>query len=365
MLSLASRAGFRLEGQCAVQLPWAGPAGERGAAAAGELLVLAREQAAGRWRVTYQEPELLPEVQALFQRVFGHPMSEALWHWKYGQGRGQGALTLRDGRVVAHYGGLTREVRFLGRREWAGQVADVMVEAGDRGVLTRQGAFFRAAASVPETCSGYGSKHLIGFGFPNRRHFTLAERLGLYAEVGRMVEPRWPAAAATNGRWRLADLAELPAGRAARAVERLWAAMARDLQEAIVGVRDYAWLRYRYLQHPEYRYRVFGVRRRWRPGWRGVIVLREHAQRVELMDLVGSLGSLPELVAAARDWAAAAGYPEVFAWITSTHAASLGLDDATVTDPDVVVPTSIRTPGPAPAELNGRWWLMSGDTDFR
>lgn len=368
VLSLAARAGFRFEAARAVALPWRGPSVEdrqRAVTAQPQMLVLTREERPGRWRVTYQEPGRFGQVRELFEQVFGHPMSDALWYWKYGQGRGQGALVLRDDRVVAHYGGLTRQVLYRGRPERAGQVADVMVEPGDRGVLTRQGAFFRAAASVPETCSGYGNKHLIGYGFPNRRHFALAERLGLYVEVERIVELTWPRVATRSEKWMLEDLLRLNPGRAAREVSRVWQGMAADLRDAIVGVRDYHWLRHRYLEHPEHVYRVLAVRRRWRRAMLGIVVLRMHEGRMELMDLVGSAADLPDLVFAARQEADTEGCTDLFCWITSSYVKWLASAGATVTDPDVCIPTSIRTPGPDPAELRGRWWLMSGDTDFR
>jgi hypothetical protein len=30
----------------------------------------------------------------------------------------------------------------------------------------------------------------------------------------------------------------------------------------------------------------------------------------------------------------------------------------------ITTPANIWTPGPAPEELNDRWWLLAGDTDY-
>ena len=363
--SLASRAGFVVEAELPVSLPWPPRGGGAACVPRGLLVAFRRVPAVRRWRVTWQEPHRLAEVRALFARVFGHAMSEALWRWKYGGGRGQGALAIRDGEVVGHYGVLTRSVRYLGRPERAAQVADVMVEPGDRGVLTRRGAFFLTAASMPEACCGYGSKHLIGFGFPNHRAFRVAERLGLYASVDRITELSWPAVTGERARWAFEDLAQRSAAQASRLVDRLWTAMAGALGEAIVGVRDYAWVRYRYLRHPEHDYRVLVIRT---PTWRralGVIVLRLHDDRAELMDVIAPPARLESLVAAAREAAGRAARSQLFCWASSRCASYLDTNGASETDPDVCIPTSIHTAGPSPAEITGRWWLMSGDTDFR
>lgn len=365
VLSLAKRAGFSLEASVDVSSHGLLSPGGDAMEFPARLLVYRRLDTTGRWRVTYQEPLFFHDVQKLFGEVFGHEMSHALWDWKYGHGRGQGVLALRDDDVVAHYGGLTRRIRYRGRQELAVQVADVMVHPKERGMLTRRGAFYQAAASFPEMCTGFGSKHLIGFGFPNRRHHRLAERLGIYREVERIVQLQWPALAGNGKDWLLQDLSALPKWRVSRLVDRLWRRMASDLLDSIVGERDMEWLRYRYLDHPEHRYKLVLVRTRRLRRVLGIAVLREHDVGMELMDLVGSLRALPEVVRAVRYFTATAGQRDLFCWITSGYARRLGVDEATWADPDICVPTSIQTAGPEASEIRGRWWLMSGDTDFR
>lgn len=365
MLALAFRAGFSLMAERATRLTWELPHRERESLATGTVLVFRRPIDPGRWRVTYQEPARLGQARSLFRDVFGHEISEEFWDWKYGEGRGQGALVLNGERVVGHYGVQTRRVLISGKPIRAAQVADVMVEPGERGVLTRKGPFFQAAASMAESCAGFGSKHLIGYGFPNERHHRLAERLGLYREVERITQLTWPASPDGANRWVIQDLASFKPRRARRTVNRLWDAMAADLGDMIVAVRDFDWLQHRYLEHPDHSYQVLVVRQRW--SWRlmGLAVLREHESAVELMDLIGPLKRMRGVVQAMRGYAANLGRPELFCWITSGKAGRLLSDDARETDPDVCIPTSVHTPGPNPEGLRGRWWLMSGDTDFR
>lgn len=362
--ALAGRAGFVREAELDVDPGWPAPSAP-GVAIRGKLLVFRRGSDVQRWRVTHQESARLEQTRALFRKVFGHEMSPHLWQWKYGHGRGQGALAVESDRVVAHYGVLTRRVRLFGSEARAAQVVDVMVDPTERGVLTRKGPFFLAAASMPEACSGFGSKHIIGFGFPNHRHHRLAEHLGLYREVERITQLTWTALPGDASRWVVEDLARFAPPRAERVVDRLWTAMAGDLRDMIVGERDFGWMRYRYLDHPEHRYHLLAVRGRWSLRPLGVAVLRTHGASVELMDVVGPLRKMRDVVRAMRHQASLLGGNELFCWITRGKVGWLGPEEATETDPDVCIPTSVHTPGPDPRELRERWWLMSGDTDFR
>lgn len=314
-----------------------------------------------QWRVSDIRPADAPAMRTLFSRVFGQEMSEALWRWKYGGDRGRGVIAKRGTEVIAHYGGMTREIRYRGRPMRASQICDVMVDVADRGALTRRGPFTLTAESAAELFSlGHG----VGFGFPNRRAMVVAERLGLYEEVGRLTELHWPP---LSVRPRLATrIRPYDPARDAAAANGCWAAMAADLDDAIVGVRDAAWIARRYLDHPVHRYEVLLVTRRFGGRPPGLIVLRLHDdRRCELVDLVGPFAALPALVVQARRVAGMRGATELYCWISEPFAERLRGPDGETRPLDVRIPTSIHAPGPPVAELMDRWWLMGGDTDFR
>jgi hypothetical protein len=306
------------------------------------------------------------DVRTLFAAVFGHEISERFWHWKYGDGRGQAIIARDSGRrLVAHYGGITRTVCYCGRNEAAVQICDVMVAPTERSVLTRKGPFFLVTAEFLDRYIGFGKKHLVGFGFPSHRHLRLAEKLGLYAKVDTVVELHWPAGGKLS--WRIAVL---PVCRKRRAVGKvlnaLWDEMRESLADVILPVRDAAWWRFRYLDHPEITYQVFLVKHRLTRRPLGCLAVKPMADgRWELMDWLAPLERAPLMVAAARALAAQAGASTVFGWF-GERVARVVTDAATTTvDIGVGVPTNIRTPGPAVAEISGRWWLTGGDTDFR
>lgn len=327
-------------------------------------LLRLRKQRRPRWRVSVAQPSNQAAIRDLFQRVFGHPMSPELWQWKYGDGRGIATLAWRDEKLIAHYGGLLRPLHYFGVPQGGVQIGDVMVDADERGVLTRKGAFYLAAATFPERWVGYGAPVLVGYGFPTAQAMRVAERQGLYAEVGHMLELHWPAQA---GRPRLrTKLRPLQsnAPSAAAVLNRLWELMAADLREYVLGVRNWDYVRHRYLHHPHKHYELLLVKQRFGGLPLGLAVVEKRAATCHLLDYIGPLRHLPLTLRQVRRQAASWGYQDVSAWVSDANADFFRDADCTEIALDVRIPTSIQTPGPTPETLRGRWWLTGGDTDF-
>ncbi len=317
-----------------------------------------------RWRVAAASTRQLVELRRLFKVAFGHEVSERLWDWKYGQGRGCGSVVWRGDQLVAHYGIISRPIQFKGRESRAWLVGDVMVEPGDRGALTKRGPFFLAAASCSDACLAFDPQHLIGVGFPNVRVMRLAEKLDIYRSVGSIRELSWQPTAVSLPRGiravRIADDADAAVG---KSVQRLWQRMAADLPDAVLVRRDWDYVRQRYLQHPEIDYRVYMVKRL--PVFeQGVIVLRMQGAAWELMDVIAPMRHFPLLLRQAIHLLKKSGGQRLSAWVTAAYADRFCSGDCLDQDPGVAVPTSFWAPGPAVESLMDRWWLTYGDTDF-
>lgn len=331
----------------------------------GYALLHFRKRSSPRWRLRLVEETRVDEVLTLFERVFGHRLEPAMWQWKYGQGRGREVGVWQEGRMVAHYGGMGRDILFFGQPQSAVQVGDVMVDAAERGVLTRSGPFFLMAATFLEQYIGYGKPYLVGFGFPQERAMKVAERLGLYTEVGRMVELAWPPLAARPQWW--TRLCPVGTGDdwAAIEVDALWQRMAENLRAAVVGVRDWRYLCQRYLAHPHQRYQVLLIKNRFGGRARGVLVLRRDPGNCELVDFVGQLEEIPLLIMHARRLAAINSDPRLFCRITENFAPLFAATGGVLQELDIRIPANAWSDGPTPESLCNHWWLMSGDTDFR
>ncbi len=165
-----------------------------------------REPNTPTWKAENAGPRHHEAVRALFQAVFGQPMSEAHWHWKYGEGRGLGVVVLGDGELVAFFGGTERRVRFNGRPLVAMQCGDSMVLPSQRGILTRKGPFYLSVTAFLGQYVGTGRPYLLTYGFPNARAMRLAQALRLYDDVGALLEVDWQPLSdfrATRCRWTL------------------------------------------------------------------------------------------------------------------------------------------------------------------
>lgn len=312
-----------------------------------------------RWQLHHVRERDFDRIANLFSEVFEHPLSRDLWNWKYGQGRGNAVTAVRHGVVVAHYGGMYREVLMCGEPEWVFQICDVMVHPKERGVMTRQGPFLLTAATSAEV---YGP---LGFGFPNSRAMLVAEKMGLYSEVGQMVSLRWMPAA-PGFRWRTraralvrSDLADQ------KRVNSLWSDMASDLQNDVVGVRDWRYLEDRYFNHPHNHYDPLLVTSRLTGKSLGVAILRRLEDTCELLDVIAPLNNLPLVVDQARRVAGLWGLPSLYCWIAKNQVQRFASCNGVEEVLNISIPTSCWTNDARATVFKNRWWLMSGDTDFR
>ncbi len=360
--SLLGRCGFNLSPWPQTQPPAAGPAPPE--AIGSGFWLCERAAQSPRWSLRHVRQSDFASFATLFAQVFGHAISLDLWRWKYADGRGCAIAAWRHDELIAHYGGSLRRVLAFGRPIRALQVCDAMVAPRERAVMTKTGVMFQLTAAFLELYQG-----LIGiplaYGFPNKRAMRLGERLGFYAEVGALRELRWPA---QGHRPRLDSRVRFVDGDDAAdrlAVRQLWEAMAADLADALVGVRDWEFLRQRYVEHPERRYRLVLVRTRLTGTPLGLMILHQEQSRLALTDLVAPLRHIPRLLLQARRLAGLWGCGTLYTWITRQHIGRFRTPDMEEVDIEVSIPTNVWVAQPySPPQLSDRWWLMLGDTDF-
>lgn len=341
------------------------PIDPNGADYAGRVLVVCRPAPVmPRWQLTNITGDDLRAFSNLFSAVFGHAISPSLWQWKYADGRGFGVAAWRNKRMVAHYGGILRPVMAFGRSIRAVQVCDAMVEVTERAVMTKTGVMYQVTAAFLELFQGLGGIPLA-FGFPNRRAMRLGERLGHYAEVGELRELRWNSLGkfpSLTSRVRIFD-PETPADQ--KVIDRLWARMATDLLDAVVGVRDWGYIQHRYVHHPERHYRLVLVTSRGTGTPLGMLVLHQEDQRLALTDLIAPVKAIPLLVRQARRLAGLWGCTSLYTWVSRQYVDLYRTREMEVLDIGVSIPTNVWVGQPyTTAQLRDRWWLTLGDTDF-
>lgn len=333
---------------------------------AGYALLQFRKKTQPKWRLQLLRKNQMPELLELFKKTFDHDMIPAVWHWKYNTLPGQEIGVWRDQKLIAHYGGIARKILFFGQSQTAVQIGDVMVDSTERGTLTKKGPFFLMAATFLEHYIGYNKPYLVGFGFPNERAMRVAERHGLYAEVGRMIEFSWsPLSKWPRIKSRLYAIDQADDPNAAAAVDHCWQQMAQDLSESLVGIRDWSYLQYRYLNHPTNHYQIVLVKNRFGGKARGIFVLHYDSTGCEVVDLIAALSEIPELIVHARRLAGINGHQRLYCRITENFATPFAATGGTQQALDFRIPASIWDSAPSIELLRDRWWLMSGDMDFR
>lgn len=306
---------------------------------------------------------------ALFEQCFDGKFDEALWRWKYGEGRGNAVVVIEDGQLIAHYGGAARAIRYFGETASAMQICDVMVLPGKRSFFSRRGHFFTTAASFLDLHVGYTARHLLGFGFPNLKAMHVATRLGLYRKTDDFIEIGVSGDGIEVGGRDAGIQCSRDDGSVIDGPEydALWKTFSGRLTEAIVGERDAGHMDYRYRNHPGRHYQYYCLRN---PdgGLRALAVVREHESRCLLMDIVAAPEDisvcLPVLAEFLQSSVHTLAQPPLKCWITAGHAHWFDAPGSSRHDLGIEIPCNAWSDGPLPEQLQGAWWLTAGDMDF-
>ena len=192
-------------------------------------------------------------VLGLHRRVFGSTVDAAWFDWKYRHGGGEAVGLWQGNELVAHCGGTPRTVLHHGRPARDLQIGDVMVAPEWRGVLRRRGPFYHVSERLYSSRLGPGKNFFAAFGFPNERHLRLAVKMGLSWDGGPVEALSWSGTGALprlGWSWRAETLA-VDHPEFDRRVNHAWSAMQQEADQYSMGVRDAAYLRWRFARRPD------------------------------------------------------------------------------------------------------------------
>lgn len=291
----------------------------------------------------------------VFEASFDVTFDTALWNWKYQDGRGASVAAVRDGKVLAHYGGIMRRIFYFGEATRAVQICDVMVLPGERSFFSRKGLFFKTASTMLEHYAGYHAENLLGFGFPNLKAMHVAERLKLYEQTDELMQIMLvPDCAATGWQHQAVTLESVYA-----VADRLWSQMQPGFVDAIIGIRDADYLHYRYLQRPGLEYRCVQVNDG--ETVKGLGFMRRHGDGWLLMDVVAASADMEAVL---KTLLQSVSEPICF-WLTAGQLPRIQSGAGfSVSTTGILIPCNRWSRGPDAESLRGRWWLTAGDMDF-
>lgn len=317
-------------------------------------------------RIAAAPPGEEDRIRPLFQQVFKVDISPQMVRWKYAEGRGRswGAWDT-DGKLVVHCGVFYRQTLVGGSPRRIAQLGDLMASPQKPGGLTRSHSpFARLVRQLLAELPDATNPDALAFGFPSERAMRLGERLGVFTQIDQVYALTFaPLPGAWNGD-RVDVLPRLGAT-ATHLVDRLWSEMASDLQDGLVGVRDAAYLNWRYFSHPAHGYTCLLVRSPWLRRPIGVLVVRGDGPERELMDLVAPLAAIPRLLQATRRWLGQTGGQTLQLWLASTYAKRFAPLAQSCKPLEFRIMANPLGPAWVLEKFHQRWWLTSGDTDYR
>jgi hypothetical protein len=202
-------------------------------------------------------PSDAPRLIDLFNRVFGaddpdfRPHDEAWRKWKY-DGNPAGAHSIvcenAEGVVVGHYGGVPLRVRAEGEEVVFGQNCDGYTDPAERRGLKNPGTFVRVAQAYASTYAQRGGDAVM-YGIATKAHYRLGVR---YLDYWML---RTQAALVLRDPSRLPDWDwSTHAVPVQRFDGRADAFAAAQTAYPCVGVRDAAFLNWRFVDRPDVTY---------------------------------------------------------------------------------------------------------------
>lgn len=306
-----------------------------------------------------------PQVIRLFVEAFGHQPGRDWFEWKYGAGRA-GALGLWDetGRLKAHYAGIPRTILWQGHSVAGLQIGDVMVSPEIRGLMVRNGPLQQICSRFFATRVGAGRPYRFAWGFPNQRHLRLGITLGLYRDAGVISQLSWLAKHRRLSPWWSFSPLDASSDDFDSQVDSVWQAMAGDLRDHVLGMRDSGYVRWRFVSRPDRQYRLYALRRRLNGRMMALAVMRFAEGGAELLDVVGPRSVFRHVVRAALSEAARAGATCLTAWASPALVELAGDTGAAAVPSGASLAISKGSDLSAEEITAARWWLMGGDTDF-
>ena len=317
------------------------------------------------WSVRHTQKTDLAALLTLFQSAFKHAMSTARWNWKYLHSPTWGVMVEREDRAVAFFGGMPRYFALQNELVLAVQIGDHMVDPDQRGILTRKGPMFLSSSTYFEQMESILPGVQFAFGFPAVRPLRLGCKLGLYGEVDKINLLSWTALSPhRNLQTQTRIINAWPEQHKQKTINALWQAMRASWPNTLLPVRDWAWIKHRYLAHPEHTYELLLVASRLTRRPKALVAIRIHTDYLEWLDYIGPAQGIPLAVKAVRMHAASLGLPIVQGWFSEHLKTIFAVDAPEIQDSGIVVPTNIWGKGKPADILANPLWFMAGDSDF-
>ncbi|MDH3690787.1 MAG: GNAT family N-acetyltransferase [Gammaproteobacteria bacterium] len=325
------------------------------------LLFRHRGPRSGFYIRPYQEGDELA-INQLFKIVFESDHSD-LWWWKF-RSRGERSyamLAFRDRELVAQYTGLSREFVENGEKISGVHICDVMVHPKARSQMKLDGAFASVAKTFLERNVGVGRRFQLAYGFPNRRVLRLAVKLGLYEPVTPMLSwTREELRLHQTGVWRMKLLSPPDLDR----LDKLWSKMAKDFKDGIIGVRNSAYMKWRYQDHPQNEYLFLGLANRFLGTVTAVAVVRVLEDRALIVDAICEKKRFCRLVQLVEDYLGRQAVRRIELLLSRGFKYLMNNSGFDYTETEIIIPRYRLMDLYPVQQIEDKLFLMIGDSDL-
>lgn len=296
-----------------------------------------------------------------FNQIFTQEKNPDWLNWKYAEGRGSATQLLEhSGEIVANWSGFPRLLSWKGTSKLAVQNGDVFVAQKFRGILTRHGPLYYVSSSFLRHNVGNYRKFAVAYGFPNLRHMRLLNRLCLFDELFEMVLLKWRCKPQKR-KWG-AYLAEIQVQPSDTWLEARCLALHRSMPNAILTQRSAKYLRWRYWNHPNYRYIFIKARPNF-GAEPSLLVMRKIENELHLTDFIGPAQHLPKIIHLLASDLLSGATEFLTTWASPVLAATLPQSDLSTATGAHFAYATCSIPQ-CDSAMKSEWWLLSGDTDF-
>lgn len=299
------------------------------------------------------------QCRELYEKVFGKTISKEFWDWKYNGVKWRGVCAIKNDKVIAHYNGMQRDILFFGEYKKALGVSDIMISPDERGGFKKNSPFYNMTITWGSSNIVASKSFALFYGFPNKRHASLGQKLGLYVEVDTVSEFNWNITENNQAISNYDTKEYVSNSNDDEKVNTTWRAMSLDFKNNIIGFRNINYIKNRYLKHPEIQYKVYTIYDK--EELIALFVLKAEGKNMLLMDVVAKAENFHIVINEAIQLTKKVNCLQLKCWITKSQSHLFNCHNGVENDIGVSIPHANY--GDIEKATN-KWFLMYGDTDF-
>ena len=223
------------------------------------------------------------QVLALWKEAFNGDPSIPLWRWKYADGPFGSRIMVcvddSEDRVVVMYGGVPYRTHWSGRTVEILQLMDVMSHPAYR----KTGLFVKTGTALCDLFAKNEDSVLV-YGFPGKFHYDIGERYLRYQELVGGVMYFSERTETLKRSQRVFGIRVGEVSSVNGEFDRLWERCRPHYPMALI--RDAAFLKWRFIDHPLRDYTIFACRSRFKDKLRGYAVVGFEDNVARLVDIL-------------------------------------------------------------------------------